>query len=118
MHGEGWNSSYKGENMIRTTITAIGTGMPSADIRNHRFWKKATTVTACISVVGVPLIIAAVALDMPKLALAALAAFAAFVLSRRERDELSKMLKIRFTAAMNLHCGPDDEPYRYSRTGA
>jgi hypothetical protein len=28
------------------------------------------------------------------------------------------MLKIRFTAAMNLHCGPNDEPYRYSRTGA
>jgi hypothetical protein len=102
----------------RTTLTKIGYGMPSEDILHYNLWKKATTCTAWLSVIGVPLIIAAVALGMPRLALVAPAAIAAFVVSKRERDELSKMLKIRFTAAMNLRCGPNDEPYRYSHTEA
>ena len=98
----------------RTTLTKVGYGMPSEDILHYNLWGKVTTVTAWLSVIGVPLIIAAVALDMPRLALVAPAALAVFVIARRERNALSALLKIRFSAAMNLHCGPNDKPYRYT----
>ena len=61
------------------------------------------------------MIITAVALNRPMLALVTPVSALAFVIARRERNELGKMLKIRFESAMNLHCGPDDVPYKYDR---
>lgn len=104
--------------MQRRTLTRIGTGMPSQDMRNYRTWKAVTTVTAGLSIIGIVFSVAAVVLHTPMLALVAPAALVAYMVAKRERDALSEMLKIRFTAAMNLHCGIDDEPWQYSRTEA
>lgn len=98
----------------RTTITRIGEGMPSEDVTHYRFWKTATRTMVWFSVLSPATVVAAVALHTPRLALVAPLSLMAFAIAKRERNELSKILKVRFEAAMNLNCGPDETPYRYN----
>lgn len=99
--------------MKRTTLTRIGEGPMSEDLMHYRFWNKATRTMLWFSVFSPAAVVAAVAFHTPRLALVAAGSLMAFAIARREQNELGKTLKIRFEAAMNLHRGPDDEPYHY-----
>ena len=83
-----------------------------------RFWTRVTRTMIWSSALSPAAVVAAVAFHTPRLALVAPLSLMAFAIARREQNELNKTLKIRFEAAMNLHRGPNDEPYRYSHTEA
>ena len=100
--------------MKRTTLTRIGEGMPSEDAMHYRFWKTATRTLVWFSVLSPVAVVAAVAFHTPRLALVAPLSLMAFAIAQRERNLLAKILRIRFEAAMNLNCGPNDTPYRYN----